>query len=68
MSLTHSRGGGSGREAVPALSDGMRAPPGTEADEVVELEGVEEIDVVEEMDVVEEIDVVFSGFFSPSGR
>ena len=69
MSLTHSRGGGSGREAVPALSDGMRAPPGTEADEVVELEGVvvEELDVVEEMDVVEEIDVVFPGFFSPSG-
>ena len=67
MSLTHSRGGGSGREAVPALSDGMRAPPGTGAGEVVELEGVEEIDVVEEMDVVEEIDVVFSGFFSPSG-
>ena len=67
MSLTHSRGGGSGREAVPVLSDGMRAPPGTEADEVVELEGVEEIDVVEEMDVVEEIDVVFSGFFTPSG-
>ena len=38
MSLTHSRGGGSGQEAVPALSDGMRAPPATEADVVVELE------------------------------
>ena len=38
MSLTHSWGGGSGQEAVPALSDGMRAPPATEADVVVELE------------------------------
>ena len=50
MSLTHSWGGGSGQEAVPALSDGMRAPPATEADVVVELEivggNVEEYNVV----------------------
>ena len=66
MSLTHSRGGGSGREAVPVLSDGMRAPPGTGADAVVELEIVvvhaivnadgvaEESEIPVEADVVEE--------------
>ena len=31
-SLTHSLGGGSGRVADPVQRDGMRAPPGTEAD------------------------------------
>ena len=69
MSLTHSRGGGSGREAVPALSDGMRAPPATEADVVVELEivvveanvkadgPVKESEIPTEADIVEESEV-----------
>ena len=69
MSLTHSRGGGSGQEAVPVLSDGMRAPPATEADVNVELEIVvveaivkadgvsEESEIPVEADIVEESEV-----------
>ena len=57
MSLTHSRGGGSGREAVPALSDGMRAPPATEADVVVELETVMVEAIVKADGVVKESEI-----------
>ena len=42
-SLTHSLGDGGGQEAVPVPTDGMRAPPATEADP-----DVDETDVVEE--------------------
>ena len=57
MSLTHSWGGGSGQEAVPALSDGMRAPPATEADVVVELETVMVEAIVKADGVVEESEI-----------
>ena len=57
MSLTHSRGGGSGLEAVPVLSDGMRAPPATEAANV-EVDGVvEEVTISVEADAVKESEV-----------
>ena len=53
-SLTHSLDDGGGQEAVPVPTDGMRAPPATEADP-----DVDETDVVEE--VVEENAIVGEG-------
>ena len=60
-SLTHSRGNGSGREADPVQTDGMRAPPATEADPDVEPKIVKDEANVE----VDEVrDLLFRSFLA----